>query len=209
MKPARSPKEIEQIRNTILDRALDIIVDQGLDNLTMRNLAGRVKMTAPNIYNYYAGKDEIYLSLVVQGFEMLQAVMEDARRGPGDMKARARAMVEAYLKFGIEQCRYYDIMFVLPTPKHNDYKGTPHERLSEMELRVSMGIADMARQTLLELYGDAFDEETVTRRLIQIWGLLHGMISLYNSRVVQYVADDILSVYRRTIDELIDMIDPS
>ena len=125
MKAARSPEEIEQIRHTILDQALDIIVDQGLDDLTMRNLAGRLKMTAPNIYNYYSGKDEIYLSLVVKGFEMLQAVLLQADSSAGGWRSRARAMIAAYLKFGLDHSRYYDIMFVLPTPKYNDYLGTP------------------------------------------------------------------------------------
>jgi len=209
MKAARSPEEIEQIRNTILDQALDIIVDQGLDDLTMRNLAGRLKMTAPNIYNYYSGKDEIYLSLVVKGFEMLHAALQKADDSSKDMKGRARAMIEAYLKFGIDHSRYYDIMFVLPTPKYNDYQGTPHEELSETELQLSMEIAGMADQIIREIYGSSADNNTVTRRLIQVWSLLHGMISLHNSQVAAYVAEDILSIYSRTIDELTELVELS
>lgn len=207
MKKPRRPEEIAGIKNRILDQALDIIVEQGLDDLTMRNLAGRLKMTAPNIYNYYSGKDEIYLSLVVQGFEMLQAALREARGSRRGKKPRARAMVEAYIRFGIEHSRYYNIMFVLPTPKYKDYQGTPHEQLSEKELRISMEIADMAGQTIREMYGKKADNETVTRRLIQVWSLLHGMVSLYNSQVAAYVAEDLLSIYRQTIDELIDTID--
>ena len=206
MKAPRSPEEIEQIRHTILDQALDIIVQHGLDDLTMRNLAGRVKMTAPNIYNYYSGKDEIYLSLVVKGFEMLQRLLKNARDSVTDRKGRARAMIDAYLKFGIEQSRYYDIMFVLPTPKHNDYRGTPYEHLSETEYRLSMEIADMAGLIIREIYGGNADTDTVTRRLIQVWSLLHGMISLYNSQVATYVAEDVLLIYRQTIDELTGII---
>lgn len=207
MKKPRKPEAVEKIKSTILDRALEIIVREGLDNLTMRNLAGRVKMTAPNIYNYYSGKDEIYLSLVVKGFEMLHAVMKAARDGGTGKKERARAMLEAYLKFGIEHPHYYDILFVLPTPKYNDYRGTPYESLSETELQISMDIADMAAQTIREIYGQPVEDDIVTRRLIQIWSLLHGMISLYNSQVSIYVAEDPISVYSRTVDELLDFIE--
>ena len=207
MKKPRQPEAVEKIKSAILDRALEIIVREGLDNLTMRNLAGRVKMTAPNIYNYYSGKDEIYLSLVVKGFEMLHAVMKTARDGGTGKKERARAMLEAYLKFGIEHPHYYDILFVLPTPKYNDYRGTPYESLSETELRISMDIADMAAQTIREIYGQAVEDDIITRRLIQIWSLLHGMISLHNSQVAIYVAEDPISVYTQTVDELLDFIE--
>ncbi len=206
MKKPRAPEKIEEIKNAILEQALDIIVQEGLDDLTMRNLAGRVRMTAPNIYNYYSGKDEIYLSLVVKGFEMLHRVLQKARRGKKNTKEQARAMLEAYIRFGIDHSRYYDIMFVLPTPKYNDYRGTPHERLSEVEYRISMKIARMAGAAIRKMYGNSIDDKTVTRRLIQIWSLLHGMVSLYNSRVAAYVAEDVLSIYRRTIDELIDAV---
>ena len=207
MRAPRDPGEIERIRNAILDQALDIIVRQGLDDLTMRNLAGRMKMTAPNIYNYYSGKDEIYLSLVVKGFEMLHAALKAAREKAADRKTRARAMIEAYIRFGIDHSRYYDIMFVLPTPKYNDYRGTPHEQLSGTEYRISMEIAAMAGDMIQEMYDNTADDDTVTRRLIQVWSLLHGMVSLHNSKVAAYVAESLPEVYRRTTDELIGLIE--
>ncbi len=207
MKTPRRPETIEKIKATILDQALDIIAREGLGNLTMRNLAGRVKMTAPNIYNYYSGKDEIYLCLVVQGFEMLQAVLHEAGDSQKGRKEKARAMIEAYIRFGITYSRYYDILFVLPTPKYNDYKGTPYEQLSATELRISMKIADMAAQAIREVYAQPVEEDLVTRRLIQVWSLLHGMISLHNSKVAIYVAEDLESIYSRSIDELMELIE--
>ncbi|MFZ5564610.1 MAG: TetR/AcrR family transcriptional regulator [Thermodesulfobacteriota bacterium] len=206
MKKPRTPEELETVKAALLDHALDIIVSQGLDDLTMRNLAGRAKMTAPNIYNYYSGKDEIYLSLVVKGFEMLHAALKKAHDGPGDIMARGRAMMEAYIRFGLDHSRYYDIMFVLPTPKYNDFRGTPHEHLSETEYRLSMEIAALAEKTLRKVYGRKASRAVVTRRLIQVWSLLHGMVSLHNSRVASYVADDLPSIYRRTLDEMVGLI---
>ena len=207
MRTPRDPEEIERIRNVILDQALDIIIREGLDDLTMRNLAGRVGMTAPNIYNYYSGKDEIYLSLVVKAYEMLHAALTKARGGHRNKKARARAMIEAYLRFGIDHSRYYDIMFVLPTPKYEDYRGTPHEQLSATELRISMEIAAMAADMIREVVNKKTDDGTVTRRLIQVWSLLHGMVSLHNSKVAVYVTEDLPEIYRRTADELIGLVD--
>jgi len=207
MKPSRSPEEIAAIRERVLDQALEIIGRQGLEGLTMRALAGRLGMTAPNLYNFFANKDELYLSLVVRGFAMLHEALVAARDGADTPTDRGRAMMAAYVRFGLEHPRYYDIMFTLPTPKHNDYLGTPHEALSEQEYRLSMEIAAMAQAALAEVLGKESEPALVQRRLIQVWSLLHGMISLRNSQVVTYLAEDIPAIYEETITELMRAVD--
>jgi len=200
MKPPRNPEEIEQLKSRILDHALDIIVSGGMDALTMRHLASRTGMTAPNLYNYFSGKDEIYISIVIRGFEMLQADLKAAHHATSDPAARARAMIDAYMHFGMTRPRYYDIMFTRPTPKYNDYVGTPHEALSAVELRISMEIAELALNTAAALTGTPTGDDAVRRRIIEIWSLLHGMITLHNSRVVEYVVEQPERVYGDIID---------
>jgi AcrR family transcriptional regulator len=80
MKTARGKAEISQIRKNILEKALDIIAAKGLDGLTMRSLAKKTGMTAPNLYNYFSSKDEIYIHLVIQGFEMLYQDLKTAHQ---------------------------------------------------------------------------------------------------------------------------------
>ena len=83
MKKLRELKEIEGVKGRILDVALDIIVGEGYGNLTMRRLASKLNMTAPNIYNYYKSKDEIYIHLVIRGFNMLNNIIPIAVGGGG------------------------------------------------------------------------------------------------------------------------------
>ena len=207
MKPRREPAEIERLKGQILDAALEIIISAGMDGLTMRKLAARMKMTAPNLYNYFSGKDEIYISIVIRGFEMLHAALKDAHdQNAENPAARARVMIDAYMHFGMTHPQYYDIMFTRPTPKHADYVGTPHEPLSAVEYRLSMAIADMALETAAAVTADAAESETVQRRVIEIWSLMHGMITLYNSRVVQYVAEPAEPVYRTIIEQYLKQL---
>ena len=201
MKTARSPKTIEQIREKILEAALDIIAGHGYEALTMRRLASKTGMTAPNLYNYFANKDDIYISLVIQGFEMLYAALDQARHGAPDPARRVRAMIEAYLDFGFSHPRYYDIMFTLDTPKYHDYVGTPLESRSAIEYRISMDIADLALKAAADLLGASADNEAIRQHMIHLWSLLHGMITLHNSRVIGYVADSPRTIYQAIIDE--------
>ncbi|MEA2077451.1 MAG: TetR/AcrR family transcriptional regulator, partial [Candidatus Marinimicrobia bacterium] len=166
MKAARGKKEIKQIREKILENALDIIVDKGLDALTMRNLAKKTGMTAPNLYNYFSNKDEIYISIVIRGFEMLHADLKEVYNSHEDKIARLRAMIGTYMSFGMNKPRYYDIMFTRPTPKYNDYIGTPLEKISEIEYKISMDIANLALKAAKDVMGQSVGDELLMQRLV-------------------------------------------
>ncbi len=208
MKKPRSIEEIGRIREEILEQALDIIIEKGLEALTMRTLAARTGMSAPNLYNYYSSKEELYLSLVVKGFEMLQGDLEAACYGYEDIMQRARSMIRAYLDFGLKRSRYYDIMFSLPTPKYNDYVGTTYEALAATEYRISMDIFQLAASVVSQITGENGDSRILQRRVIQVWSLLHGMISLRHSAVVSYVAEDVDMVYTDIVEELLGIVSP-
>ncbi|MEA2102368.1 MAG: TetR/AcrR family transcriptional regulator [Thermodesulfobacteriota bacterium] len=208
MKIARNAHEIDRIRGRILDAALDIIVSHGLRSLTMRRMARHTGMSAPNIYNYFSSKEEIYISIVIRGFEMLYHDLKKACVSRDEPFERARAMIDAYLGFGMENSGYYEIMFTLSTPKYNDYVGTPFEKLSEVEYRISMDIADLSMGIIRGIPGyDSENQEGVVADLTHVWSLLHGMVSLYNSHIIGYVAPDTQVVYNRIIDDLLSRDD--
>jgi AcrR family transcriptional regulator len=203
MKTARGKTEIRQIREKILEKALAIIATKGLDGLTMRSLAQKTGMTAPNLYNFFTGKDEIYIHLVIRGFEMLDQNLRAAAALHKDAVERLRAMISAYLAFGMSHPRYYDIMFTRATPKYNDYIGTPLEKMSAVEYKISMDIAALALDAAKEVMGPDAPEDLLTLRLVEIWSLMHGMITLNNSQVMGYVADRPENIFQKIIDEFI------
>ncbi|HEY9160709.1 MAG TPA: TetR/AcrR family transcriptional regulator [Desulfomonilia bacterium] len=200
MKKPREFKEIEGVKGRILDVALDIIVLEGYGSLTMRKLASRLSMTAPNIYNYYKSKDEIYIHLVIRGFDMLNNILKDVILRYKEPDERARQLAKAYLAFGLKHSGYYDIMFTYPTPKYNDYVGTALEKLSEVEYRISMEIVDFVMREIAAFTGKKEVDESVRVDLIGVWSLLHGMVSLYNSRIINYTTVNPEDMYNSLID---------
>ncbi|HOO45357.1 MAG TPA: TetR/AcrR family transcriptional regulator [Deltaproteobacteria bacterium] len=208
MKAARSTDELTLIRERILEAALAIITSEGFDSLTMRRLASHTGMTAPNIYNYFANKDEIYIAIVIKGFEMLQKSLRKAYEVEGEPAERARCLMNSYMEFGRQNRAYYDIMFIRATPKYRDYLGTPYEQLSEVEYRISMDIVHFVMEVLRDLMGDASAgrEEVVLKSMVRIWSTLHGMISLCNSNIMEYVTPGIDQVYSQVLDDLVNSL---
>ncbi len=67
----RSPEEIDVVRETIMNHALDLIVTDGYDGFSMRKLGARLSIAAKTIYNYFHSQDDLYLHLLIKGFEQL------------------------------------------------------------------------------------------------------------------------------------------
>ncbi|MFW5862108.1 MAG: TetR/AcrR family transcriptional regulator [Spirochaetota bacterium] len=200
----RAESDIQKIREKILGSALNIISEEGYQAFTMRKLASRLKMTAANIYNYYSNKDSIYLALVIEGFTILHNNISSAYTSENNPAARWQKVFDAYYRFGIAYPHHYDIMFSLPAPRYNDFVGTELEDTAAIEMDLSNRIVEIAVQSVIDAAGgeNAISREEAQQRTVEAWSMLHGLLSLKNSRVLQYVITDIDLVYRHFLDDL-------
>lgn len=212
-KPARNEQEVEVIKNLILDNALYILIHDGFDMLTMRKIASRSGMSATNIYNYFSNKDEIYLSIVIRGFEKLHSRFQSICETYTDPLERGRELAMAYFNFGFDERHYYEIMFTRSTPKYNDYLGTPMEKLAAVEMDYSMKIVEMAGRAIEEVtssrQGPDTNSDNTGMKVMQVWGLLHGIISLYHSNIAQYIVSDSSQVVEKIMSDITTLIKPS
>lgn len=55
-----------------MSHALDLIVAEGYDGFSMRKLAVRLNIAAKTICNDFHNQDELYLHLLIKGFELVQ-----------------------------------------------------------------------------------------------------------------------------------------
>jgi len=190
-KAPRSPEEVEAAKQKILEKALEIITERGYDGLSMRRLGRRVNMTAATVYNYFQNKEEIYLHVLTRGFQLLYDDMLRASRDIDDPFEKLRAILKAWLTFGIEQSNYYDIMLTLYIPKYRDFVGGPLEPLAHKELTTALQVPELivgVLEELSEAYGN-IRKEDARIHFIQLMTALHGVVSLYNNTILVYVHD--------------------
>jgi len=202
---ARNKEEIEKTKDHILDQALEIIANEGYDSLSMRKLGDRLGCAAKTIYNYFSSKEEIYIRVLTRGFEMLNAQAEAALEGITDPLEKLRVLSTVYIRFGMENANYYNIMFNWDVPKYTDYIDTVLEPVAREEKEVAFYFARMAEEALAEILKSAKDsEEQIPFQVIRLWSGLHGLVSLYNShgfreyvpapeQYINRIANDLLS----------------
>ncbi|MGC9311857.1 MAG: TetR/AcrR family transcriptional regulator, partial [Sediminispirochaetaceae bacterium] len=64
----RREYEREALRRLILDAASDILINDGIENLTIRRLARRIEYSPRTIYLYYRDKENLLKAIVEEGF---------------------------------------------------------------------------------------------------------------------------------------------
>ena len=207
-KTTRAAEEVIGIKDRILETALQHLIEDGFEHFSMRKLAARLGMTAANIYNYFTNKDELYLFIQTRGFEMLYDFLYKAYKRPAVPKKKLENMIRAYLKFGMDNPEYYEIMFSRNTPKYADYKGTAIEQVTLLEKQTALKSADITIQALSDLFTNnkTVHIDTIRFRMLQIWFTLNGMINLFNSRVLQEVEDHVDAIIKRMTQDIMKTI---
>ena len=204
----RPQQEIDAIKKEILDTALELIIKNGFQNLSMRRLASKLGMTATTIYNYFSNKDEINLMIRMNGFEMLYRQFERCYRDHDDPLARLRAMIRSYFRFGIQYPNYYDLMFNLNTPKYLNYVDTDLEPVARTEKEASLRNYDITRKAVAALLQNQADlsVDAVLLKTVQLWCDAHGVISLFNSNFFQEIDARPSELIERLIEKVIGRI---
>lgn len=201
-------EEIDNTRARILDTALDIIIAEGFNNLSVRKIASRLGVTATTIYNYYTSKNEINLMIRIRGFEKLYALLTKHAAPFNDIEKKMKAMVRAYIEFGLTNPGYYDIMFNLHTPKYLDYVGTDIEPLAHSEKQNALKCLSLFTETIAAYIPvkEKRKDHIVLYQVVKFWSDLHGLVTLTNSRLFHEVLDDVGSFIQKRTSDMIEDI---
>lgn len=116
--------------DAILDTARDIMQEDGVAALSMHEIARRIGIKTPSLYNYFGGLMDIYDALFRLGFEQWGTHVDAYVGDVETWQERIRLAMEAYLTFASSNPDLYQLCFERPVPGF-----TP----SEESLTVSFG----------------------------------------------------------------------
>ncbi len=199
----------EVVKDLIIKNAVSVLSEKGFSNVSMRSIAKRCDMSATNLYNYFSSKDEIYITILIQGFNQLYSEIGKASVKEEDLFKKAKDMIRAYFDFGIKNRYYYEIMFSNAAPTYKDYIGTKYENLAKTEMDLSNKIIEITKKLLIEVakYKKIeIDEQFGEIKVVQLWSMLHGLISLFNNQIVDYITSNINLIFDSVVDEYIKSI---
>jgi AcrR family transcriptional regulator len=111
----RRAERREATRAEILEAAKELIREQGVAGLSLRDLGRKVGMRAQSLYSYFDSKDAIYDALFAEGYrEYLER--RRATKLTGDARADLRAGSRQYFDFCLEDPARYQLLFQRTIP---------------------------------------------------------------------------------------------
>jgi AcrR family transcriptional regulator len=176
---ARQDKRHQETRDEILAAARDLVAEKGARKLTVRELAGRVDLTAPALYRYFPdGKDEVLLALAAQDLDHLSTHLLTV---PDTLPVDER-LIEiglAYIQFAREHPAELDLLFESLSALSRDTQNGSIELLTAVPLFTS--IQDVLREGIAQgvLHARGEDaEEDVMLMWHGAWALVHGLVAV-------------------------------
>lgn len=100
----------------ILEIARAIMREQGVAALSMQELARRLNLRAPSLYNYFNSKYEIYDTLFRLGFQEYGRIVQEATQQDVTWHDFFRHNFDAYLAFAKKNPELFQLCFERPVP---------------------------------------------------------------------------------------------
>lgn len=113
--PLRERRRI-QTRTEILDAALEVMAEEGVAALNLTEVARRVGLRQPSLYQYFASRTAVYDALFERGMQGHHAVLAAAVGGTSDGWAAVRSAMTATLRFAAEQPVLAQLLFTPAVP---------------------------------------------------------------------------------------------
>lgn len=158
-------------RKLIIESATRLFLEHGYDKTSIRNIADDIEYSPATIYLYFKEKDEIFFIIHEQGFDILNKSFQGYAEIT-DAFERLSLIGHEYVKFGLENPDYYDLMFIMRAP------------LAEIACLDKWDAGDTAFQFLVKTVLECMDQGKLPRGdeavvAMTIWSFAHGLVSLF------------------------------
>lgn len=100
-------------KEKIVDMAIYMVEENGIDELSLRGLAAQLNIKAASLYNHVEGISEIKTAVGLKAIGMLGGELEKASRGY-ERDDAIRAIAEAYRTFAKEHAQMYRMIIEVP-----------------------------------------------------------------------------------------------
>ncbi|MRG60373.1 TetR family transcriptional regulator [Agromyces sp. CFH 90414] len=179
------------LRQALLERAWDTIDGDGLDALSLRQLARDVGVSHGASARHFADRAALLDALAVAGFERMNAELAAAVASQTTSAGRLRAAGLAYIGFAVEHPAILDLM----------YQAKHHVDASSQLVEISH--ASMAAVAALVAEGQAQGEirpGDVERQSLVVFAAVHGVAALATDDLLDGVS------WREAAEATIDVV---
>ncbi len=161
------------LREQLIESALTIIQESGVEGLSLRKLALQVGVSRTAPYHHFKDKHELLCALVALGFNKLtEQTSEVLAEHKQDLAVQFRRYFDVYIDFAVSNPEVYELMFSRLIWKSEQVSEQLHQVAYPCFTAYVAQVKTWQKQGLL-----THDESSL--RLTQVsWGMMHGIARL-------------------------------
>jgi AcrR family transcriptional regulator len=184
----RKEREKEQRRRTILKAARKIFFKHGLQSASMDDIAEAAELSKGALYLYFKSKEDLYVSLLEEGLEILRRMFEEVAARPLPADEALRQLGLTYYQFFKEYPDYFKILMFADAREL-------HSKVSEEVLQCSEQRSMECLEVVARIFARGMAEGVFRRDIapievaIMLWGTSNGMIGLIANKADHFMHD--------------------
>ncbi len=186
----RRQKEQALRRQAILDSAREAFFEKGFMAATMESIAHRCDLAKGTIYLYFRSKEELYVSIMAEGLDLLKSDLNRIGDLPLPSDRLLGESLQIYYAFYESHRKYFRIMFLSSQPD-------VRERVPDDLLQKCMDSARQCMQVLSSVIEKGVQEGVF--RPVSPWAFANILWSTVNGIIMHYEQGPL---YRREILKL-------
>jgi AcrR family transcriptional regulator len=168
-----------ELKEACIQAAHEVIAEQGVEGLSLRDVARRLGVSHQAPYKHYASKDHLLAEVMRRCFEQFSAYL-DARAQFEAPRDDLAALGTQYLSYASTHPLEYRLMFSTPWPVPAEYPGLVNE--AQHAFNVLRGVL----QRLHAQHPNKAHKVDVDAMFI--WSSLHGLASITQANVMKHLS---------------------
>ncbi len=174
------------LRTAALEEGLRRLEHVSVEQLSLRDIARQVGVSAPALYRHFPDKDALMGAIATRGFEMLA----DAQRQAMEGREAAEAFIasgRAYVRFAIAKPSLFRMIFSCAVKQTHPFETPPEDSAAALLVR-----------TIASLLDPEAPEADRMVAAMRAWSMVHGLAMLILD--AQVPLKDIDTMIERVID---------
>jgi AcrR family transcriptional regulator len=163
------------LRRALVQAGQEILAEQGVDGLSLREVARRAQVSQAAPYHHFADKAALVGAIVEEGFAgFRQALLASADEIGGGALQRFTGMGLAYVRFAVDNPALFRLLF-RPELRGRIKEGAAAEAIEQAELGAYQVLLDAAQAAIDEGSVRGLSAEDVA---LSAWSMVHGLATL-------------------------------
>jgi AcrR family transcriptional regulator len=193
---ARREREKIEMRQLIVETAMQMYLEEGYDKLSLRGIATRIEYAVGTIYLYFKDKHELFHAMHEWAFDKLLKDIEPLHFIENPIE-RLRALSRIFIDFAFKNSELYDLMFILNEPMCAEINFEDWECGRKAYHLLHQTVKEGIEQRYLK--GDNADMLAFI-----FWSSTHGMLALkMRNRLRMYDALDLEQMIRKSEETIL------